>query len=204
MTATLEQVEAAGGYSIILADPPWAYSDKGCNGAAAKHYSTMSPAQLCALPVRRLAATDSVLFLWATWPLLPTALEVMSEWGFTYKTLAFCWVKQRGPKEFFGMGRWTRGNTEVCLLGVRGKPKAISGSVRQVVFSEEEQTLAAPVMRHSAKPHEARERIVQLMGDLPRIELFARERVPGWDCFGNEVDCDVDLMSALEDSKGAA
>lgn len=184
-------------YNIILADPPWSYSDKGCNGAAAKHYSTMSLKDIKELPISKIAAKDAVLFLWVTNPLLPEALEVMSAWGFKYKTKAFEWVKSRGAKEFFGMGRWTRGNTESCLLGVRGKIRPISGSVRQLVWDEgpETMTIAAPVMRHSAKPPEVRQRIVDLMGDLPRIELFAREKTPGWAVFGNQVEDSVDITS---------
>ena len=106
---------------------------------------------------------------------------MIEAWGFTYKSIAFQWVKQNrsGNGYFFGLGRWTRGNTEPCLLAVKGKPKRISASVGQLVFS--------PLRRHSQKPDEVRDRIVELMGDLPRIELFARETAPGWDSWGNEV-----------------
>lgn len=97
-----------------------------------------------------------------------------------YKTVAFNWVKQNrnGTGIFMGLGNWTRSNSEICLLATKGKPKRISGSVRSIVLS--------PLQQHSRKPAEIRDRIVELMGDLPRIELFAREAAPGWDVWGNE------------------
>ncbi len=108
------------------------------------------------------------------------ALKLIEAWGFTYKSIAFQWIKQNrsGKGHFFGLGRWTRGNTEPCLIATKGKPKRISASVSQLVFS--------PLRRHSQKPDEVRDLIVELMGDLPRIELFARETAPGWDVWGDE------------------
>jgi N6-adenosine-specific RNA methylase IME4 len=192
---SVEQVEQAGGYSVIYADPAWSYQDRGCNGAAELHYPTMSFEQLAALPVSRIAARDAVLFLWATYPKIEEALALIPKWGFTYKSIGFQWVKTRGEKAFLGLGRWSRGNTEPCLLATRGKPKRVSASVSQLVFWEPE-ILTAPVTRHSAKPPEARDRIVELMGDLPRIELFARQRAPGWDAWGNETTSDIQLQEA--------
>jgi N6-adenosine-specific RNA methylase IME4 len=104
-------------YSIIYADPPWSYRDKGCNGAADPHYGTMKLKDICALPVSKIAEKDSVLFLWATYPMLKEALQVIEAWGFTYRTVGFQWIKQNrnGKGYFFGLGRWTRGNTEPCF-----------------------------------------------------------------------------------------
>ena len=118
--------------------------------------------------------------MWATFPMLREALEVIEAWGFIYKTVAFNWVKQNktGAGLFWGLGNWTRSNSEICLLAVKGKPKRMSASVHSVILS--------PVQQHSRKPAETRDRIVELMGDLPRIELFAREAAPGWDAWGNE------------------
>lgn len=118
--------------------------------------------------------------MWATFPMLREALDVIEAWGFSYKTVAFNWVKQNrnGTGIFMGLGNWTRSNSEICLLATKGKPKRISGSVRSIVLS--------PLQQHSRKPAEIRDRIVELMGDLPRIELFAREAAPGWDVWGNE------------------
>lgn len=171
-------------YNIIYADPPWSYSDKGCNGNAEDHYHTMSLADICKLPINTagggIAADDCVLFMWATYPMMAEALEVIKAWGFTYKSIGFQWIKlnRSGKGYFFGLGRWTRGNTEPCLIATKGKPKRISAGVSQLIFS--------PIRNHSQKPEEVREKIVELMGDLPRVELFARERADGWDAWGNE------------------
>lgn len=172
-------------YNIIYADPPWQYADKGCNGAAEKQYSTMNLDAIKALPVRDLAAEDAVLFMWVTWPFMPEGLEVIEAWGFTYKSIGFNWVKtnRSGVGAFFGLGRWTRGNAEPCLLATRGKPKRVDAGVSQLVIE--------PLQGHSAKPPQVRDYIVRLMGDLPRVELFARSPTPGWHVWGNEVSCDI-------------
>ena len=149
-----------GTYEIIYADPPWRYSAKKVQGAAENHYPTMSISELCALPVADLAAKDSALFLWATFPQLPEALRLIQAWGFTYKSVAFVWLKQnrKSPGWFYGLGFWTRGNAEVCLLATRGHPKRQSANVHQFIIS--------PVREHSRKPEEARDKIVALMGDV--------------------------------------
>lgn len=177
-------------YSIILCDPPWAfktYSDKGKGRSAEKHYPCLSLDNIKSLPVQRISAEDCALFLWATGPHLEHAFDVINAWGFTYKSLAFVWCKlnKNGYGTFMGTGYWTRANAEICLLATRGNPKRISASVHQIVNT--------PVQEHSKKPDCVRDRIVKLMGNLPRIELFARQRVDGWDCWGNEVENDVDL-----------
>lgn len=184
-------------YDIIYADPPWRYQDKTCEGACAKHYNTMSVEEICALPVANLAAKDCTLFMWATYPQMQEALKVITAWGFKYKTIAFQWVKLNRNVQlnnftiatvqdilhkacFFGLGRWTRGNTECCLLATKGKPHRENNSVSQLIF--------APLTKHSSKPLETRERIKTLMGGgTQAIELFAREHVEGWDCWGDEV-----------------
>jgi len=258
-------------YGVVLADPPWQYDDKAAAGqrGAAFKYPTMPVAEIAALPVRDLVADDCALFLWATWPTLPDAFEVMRAWGFSYRTAAFVWVKtapgaareearrtiQRGVANalvqasalglslaqarkdarklklskdaplvqslaacaswlpalrvvpvtrkvmagfhrgdlgglFWGMGQSTRTNTEVVLLGVRGRLGRESCGVHQVVL--------APPGRHSEKPGEVHKRIEALLGDRPRLELFARQRVKGWHVWGNEVPggSDVDLVAA--------
>jgi len=167
-------------YKIIYADPPWAYNDKGCQGTATDHYSTMENKDICALPIKDIADDNCVLFLWATYPKLPEALEVIKAWGFEYKSIAFQWIKKNknGGGLFYGLGRWTRGNTEPCLLATKGKPQRISASVFQIIQS--------PLRQHSRKPDITRNKIIELMGDLPRIELFARQKIEGWDIWGNE------------------
>lgn len=125
------------------------------------------------------------LFIWATFPQIADALRVMETWGFTYKTAAFVWVKKNRKSDtpFWGMGAYTRANAEICLLGVtpdfRASEQIKSHAVHQII--------EAPVMEHSVKPDETRRRIVELLGDVPRIELFARQRVPGWDAWGDEI-----------------
>lgn len=145
-------------YSVIYADPPWQYQDKKCNGNAADHYPTMKIDDICNLPVKDLAADDCVLFLWATYPMLKEALKVIEAWGFKYKSIGFQWVKQNrsGNGYFFGLGRWTRGNTEPCLIAVKGKPHRASNSVSQLIF--------APLRAHSQKPDITRDKIRELMG----------------------------------------
>lgn len=122
------------------------------------------------------------LVLWATFPQLPEALRLIKAWGFTFKTVAFVWLKlnRKSPTWFYGLGYWTRGNAEICLLAKRGHPKRYSKSVHQFIIS--------PVEEHSKKPDITREKIIELAGDLPRAELFARQKIPGWDAWGNEVD----------------
>ena len=181
-------------YSIIYADPPWRYEMKKGQGVAENHYSTMGIEEICSLPVQEICEKDCVLFLWATFPQLPEAFKVIKAWGFCYKTVAFVWIKQNksGNGYFFGLGYWTRSNAEICLLAVKGKPKRVSKKVFQLIVS--------PLQEHSRKPAEARERIVKLIGDLPRIELFARQRSPGWDVWGNEVESSLDMGKLQENS----
>ena len=177
-------------YNIIYSDCPWEYrvwSKKGQGRSAERHYPTMSIEAIRALPVSNLAADDCALFMWVTFPTLREAFTVIDAWGFAYKAVAFTWVKQnrKTPSLFWGMGYWTRANAEICLLATKGNPKRISASVHQVIM--------APIEVHSKKPDEARDRIVALLGDLPRIELFARQKTPGWEVWGNEVDSDISL-----------
>lgn len=174
-------------YQIIYADPPWRYDQKGLQGAAEKHYSTMSLEDICKLPVGSISAKDSILFLWATFPQLPAALRVISAWGFKYKTVAFLWLKKNRKADswFFDLGFWTRGNAEVCLLATRGHPKRQSSKIHQFIIS--------PIEAHSKKPDIVRDKIVELAGDVPRIELFARQTTPGWDVWGNEVTSSITL-----------
>jgi site-specific DNA-methyltransferase (adenine-specific) len=170
-------------FPIIYADPAWTYDDKalaGNRGAGCK-YSLMTERDIYALPVGDIAAKDALLFLWVTMPKLREGLECIAAWGFTYKTCAFTWVKNTGTGSWFiGMGRWTRSNAELCLLGVKGKPQRQDAGVNQII--------CAPRMKHSAKPPETRDRIVRLAGDLPRVELFARDECDGWCSLGNEID----------------
>jgi site-specific DNA-methyltransferase (adenine-specific) len=186
-------------YSIIYADPPWdnlGYN-KGLSGkwCPARHYFVMTNEQIAALPVSQICNTNAACFLWVTYPSLPAGLSVLGAWGFRYATVAFTWVKTN-PKSgtwFFGCGNYTRANPELCLLGVRGTMKRISASVQNLVV--------APRGRHSAKPPEVRNRIVELFGDQPRVELFARTPSPGWVVWGNEVTDQQSLLSVVDDGR---
>lgn len=175
-------------YQIIYADPPWGHNDKMLKHSFTKlnHYSTMTTEEICSLPINNLADKNSVLFLWAVSPMLPEALEVIKSWGFKYTTIAFCWSKHTKNKiKISNLGRWTMGNVEICILAKKGKPQRIIKNVKQLVESER--------TTHSKKPDEVRNRIVTLMGDIPRIELFARQKTEGWDVWGNEVESDIVL-----------
>lgn len=189
---TGQEVAELGGFTVLMADCPWKYRAEGGRGAADKHYPTMSLAELCMMPVADLAAPDAVLFLWATWPTLLDSFAVMKAWSFCYYNCGLLWAKTNkvSPTPFVGLGRMTRGNTEPCLLGVRGKPKRVDAAVQQLMVDD---LIVAPIGEHSEKPAEAGRRILQLMGDEPAVELFARAVVPGWESFGNQVNATVTL-----------
>ncbi len=182
-------------YSIIACDPPWAYDDKLTGGkvwgSVENHYSAMEHEDMLKLPVKEIAEKDCIMFMWITWPKLKEALEVMEAWGFTYRTAAFVWVKTFNGRVHRGMGRWTRSNSEVVLLGKRGKPQRLSAKVSQIIRTIDDgdwtpETVTAELKGHSVKPDIFRKKIVQLVGDLPRIELFARTKIHGWDTWGND------------------
>ncbi len=197
-------VESGKKYSIIYADPqpPWSYNDKlGTNSAKMggydKYYKGMTIEDICSLKVDKIADKDCILFLWATMPKLPEAFKVIKAWGFTHKTTAFTWIKLN-PKAgtiFKGVGRWVMGNAELVLLATKGKPHRIAKNISQVVMAKRG--------KHSKKPDIVRKLIVELMGDLPRIELFARsnkeenlfgeKELEGWDTYGDEVKSDIKL-----------
>ena len=169
-------------YQVIYADPPWSYRDEasaGNRGACCK-YQVQEKDWIDNLPVSTIADDDCILFLWVTAPKLGECWDLIKKWGFEYKTVAFTWVKRnkKAPTWFWGMGSWTRANAEFCLLATRGKPKRISAGVHSIIDS--------PIGKHSEKPQEVRERIVELCGDLPRIELFARQKTEGWDVWGDD------------------
>jgi N6-adenosine-specific RNA methylase IME4 len=187
-------------YSLIYADPPWKYQNYGYShtktGSRAKRgvekeYGTMNNVDICNLPISDIAADDCLLAMWWVPPMPQEALDVVKAWGFTLKTMkGFTWHKTTtNGLSFFGMGNWTRCNTEDCLFAVRGKPRRMDASVRQF--------LEHPRGKHSEKPSEARDRLVKMMGDIPRVELFARDTTPGWDVFGNQVEGSIQLPNLI-------
>jgi N6-adenosine-specific RNA methylase IME4 len=165
-------------YQIIYADPPWMYNDKRTHkstGMALSAYNCMEIENIKSLPINKITDDNCVLFLWTTFPKLKQGIEVLEFWGFKYITVAFVWVKQnpKNDKIYSGIGHWTNANAEIVLLGKKGKIARVEKNVKQIVLSHRG--------KHSVKPSEVRDRIIRLVGDLPRIELFAREKIKGWD-----------------------
>lgn len=195
----------AGGFGLIMADPPWSYemrSAKGYAKAPEGQYATMKPADIAALPVELLAAPDCLLWLWAINPKLPEALEVIRAWGFTFKT-AGTWVKRttRG-RDAFGTGYILRSSNEPFLIGTRGAPKT-TRATRSMIPTYDDGfhslqaggdwpsgtiTIEALAREHSRKPDEAFRAAEALMPGVQRLELFSRQRRAGWSVWGNEVD----------------
>ena len=172
-------------YRAILADPPWPHDNyrDTKHGSSRNHYDSMTLQEICELPVESIADEDAMLFLWVTAVAAAEGwhVRVMEAWGFEPKTIGFVWAKRSSNgRPYCGLGRYTRSGAELCFLGRRGKFWRESASVYQVI--------EAPVGRHSAKPPGVHDRIERLLGDVPRIELFARERRAGWDVMGDEVE----------------
>lgn len=181
-----------GRYNIVYADPPWHYNSRNSVGTrfgrgVHSYYPTMKLEEIKNLPIPTVTDENCMLFLWVTFPRLKEGLEVIEAWGFRYKTLGFSWIKTNSKNglPFFGIGYYTKSNCEVCLIGVKGKPIKASNSVSSVII--------APRTKHSEKPPIVRDRIVELCGDIPRIELFARTKTQGWDTWGNEVESNIKL-----------
>jgi len=168
-------------YQIIYADPPWSYQGNMMNSSVVDHYSVMNLNDICNLPVKQITDDNCILFMWVTLPKLNEFMKVIESWGFEYKSTAFVWAKKNKLSDtfFLGLGRWTRANPEICVLATKGQIKRLSKSVRQL------QTF--PIEKHSKKPDKFKDLILELVGDLPRIELFARNKTEGWDVWGNEV-----------------
>lgn len=169
-------------YKIIYADPPWSYKAKNPTCKIEKqpktcsvnyYYSTMSLNDIKDLPINNISGNDCILFLWATTPLIQEALEVMKSWGFKYKTM-ITWEKTNKDC----MGYWFRVCTEHLLVGVKGNITAFR-SMQRTLYS-------CPRLKHSQKPSFFRS-LINKIYEGNKIELFARERVEGWDCWGNEV-----------------
>ena len=149
------------------------------------HYKTMSIKEIENMSdvINKISAANCLLFIWITFPNLKEGINIIESWGFTYKTLGFSWIKlnKKNKKPFFGIGFYTKSNCEICLIGIKGKPGNVikSNKISSCIISERRE--------HSRKPDEARERIEQLVGQVPKIELFARQQVEGWDCWGDEI-----------------
>jgi N6-adenosine-specific RNA methylase IME4 len=198
-------------YNVILADPPWRYNSRANHktrfrGGAEGHYPLMDMREIAALPIPSLAAKNAALLMWCTFPYLADQIKLFDHWGFRFRTMLLTWIKlnPKGwdlPKDdpnykpgkeyvlysdglfhsvFFGVGYYAKSNPEVCLLGMRGQVPTVSNAVSSVIH--------APRREHSRKPDESYFRIEGVFGDVPRIELFARQSAPGWDTAGNHID----------------
>lgn len=190
-------------YNIIYTDPPWSFGNRLKAGkhqytpetTSSTKYKTQNLEWIKNIPIQKITADDAILFLWTTDAHLGNALEIIAAWDFKYKTIAFIWNKKEPTgKQVCYYGQWTMKGSEICLLATKGKIHSYikSHKIRQLVEAERIRNT------HSKKPNEVRERIVQLMGDLPRIELFARETYDGWTTIGDEID-NKDLYITLEE-----
>ena len=188
-------------WNILYLDPPWRFKnwsmkeleqrgEKWARANGRSPYEVCSPETMKSWDIISLCDTDCLMFMWTTYPKLNEAFELVTAWNeglkkseqLQYKTVAFTWVKtnRKSPGYHFGLGYWTRQNPEVCLLFGRGKLKRINNKIENLVIS--------PLEHHSKKPDIVRDKIVQLVGDLPRIEIFARNEYKGWDATGLELD----------------
>jgi N6-adenosine-specific RNA methylase IME4 len=190
-------------YQIVYADPPWQYGSKELYGdkingykdgrrkrfaPLERKYPTMSLQEIKRLQVP--TEKDSACFLWVTDSHLKEGIDVLESWGFKYKTIAFVWLKHYNTgTRVYNFAPWTLKSTEICLLGIKGKMSQhkTSNKVKQLIEAER--------TKHSKKPQEARKRIEELFGGCIKLELFAREKTPGWDVWGNEVESDIELLS---------
>lgn len=174
-------------YKIIYADPPWSYNKysnskkETAPNIRVTPYLPMPLEDIKQMQVPEISEKDSVLLLWVTMPCLEWGLEVISAWGFKYKTCGFTWIKKnkKGFGFFRGFGHYTRANTELCLIATRGK-------ILPVLRKNITQIIQTPILKNYAKPDQVKNKIVELFGDLPRIELFARKRTYGWDAWGDD------------------
>ena len=193
-------------YQIIYADPAWSFKGKGVyqetfpqrkqtrkKRLVTDIYKTMSKKQIEQLPIKDISSNDCALFLWVTDSHLKDGIELIEKWGFTYRTIVFIWKKITNKgNTCANIGAWTMKNYEICLLGIKGNMLKNKKANNIFQLIEAERTI------HSQKPNEARNRIIKLFGNLPRIELFARQKTNGWDVWGNEVENSIDLSSVIK------
>lgn len=191
-------------YNVIYVDPPWHYGSKSAlnnsTGSEIKplseQYPTMRLEELKALPVKELTDTDCACFMWVTDSHLDDALELMKSWGFTYKTIAFIWVKLTSKGNFCkNVAPWTMKSSEICLLGTKG------AMTKYKKNNNVESLIVAERTKHSKKPDEARKRIEALFGDVPRLEMFCRYPADGWDVWGNEIESTVDVEAYSNEAR---
>jgi N6-adenosine-specific RNA methylase IME4 len=140
----------------------------------------MTLEELKKLDIPSITDNNALLFMWSSSPHLPQAIELMNAWGFEYKTIAFVWDKQK-----VNPGYYTMSQVEICLVGKKGNIPSPRGT------RNERQFLSSLRGRHSEKPSEVRDRITRMFPEQKKVELFARQKVDGWDCWGNEVETNI-------------
>jgi len=186
-------------YNIIYADPPWKYNDVGVYQETFPKrkqvrplrdlpYSSMNKNDLKQLPINEISDFDCALFMWCNDSHIEEGIELMKSWGFKYKVISFVWVKKtKNGKLYANTGAWTMKNCEICLFGTKGAMSKykIANNIYQVIENDRS--------KHSKKPQIFRDKIIELFGDIPRIELFARQKTDGWDVWGDEVNSSIDL-----------
>ena len=165
----------SGKYKIIYADPPWQYENSGFENSAESNYPTMTLQKICGLPIQDLCTDESVLFLWATNPLLKEAFDVMEAWEFAYKT-NFAWIKDKAR----GWAWWAKSKHELILVGVKPKSGTPVKNYDSAFMEKREN-------KHSKKPEFVYEMIEDMFPDSKYIELFARNTREGWDGWGNQL-----------------
>ena len=181
-------------YKIIYVDPPWKYGSKQYQDGGRefdkleRQYETMTISEIKNIPIKKITEDDCACFMWVTDSHLKDGIEVLESWGFKYTTIAFNWIKKTNKgNTCVNFAPWTLKSSEICLLGIKGSMGKYkkSNKIRQLIEAER--------LKHSQKPNEARKRIIELFGDIPRIELFAREKTKGWDVWGNEIESNITL-----------
>jgi N6-adenosine-specific RNA methylase IME4 len=185
----LDLLELPGNYKLIYVDPPWHYygnTDK--DQAAGKHYNTMTFEELVALPVPKIIAKTAVMFMWTTGPKLAEAILLMQAWGFHYRCVGYVWIKTSKDGDVIeGQGvrpSFVKQMDEFVIVGST-EPR---GRTLPIFTESQAQNIFASRGEHSEKPDEARWRLEELFGPIPRLEMFARCRCPGWDAWGFEAD----------------
>lgn len=180
-------------YKLIYCDPPWRFNNKNTGGSmkssAEAKYNTMTIEDLKNLDVESLCDDDCVLIMWWVGSMPQEAIDLVNAWGFKLKNMnGFVWKKlTKRLLDFFGMGFWTRAGSESAIIATRGKPKPASRSIRAVQ--------SAVVGRHSEKPQKFRDLAVELVGDVPRLEMFSRGEFEGWDVFGNQCQGSIKIKN---------
>lgn len=186
-------------YKIIYADPPWDFNNKKTGGsmssAATQKYTTTCIESLKQMDINQISDDDCLLAMWWVGAMPQEAIDLIAAWGFRLVNMnGFVWNKlTQTNKPYFGMGFYTRAGSESVAIAVKGKFKPNSRSVRAVFNAESQVQFEAKVSQHSKKPSQVRDLLVELCGDVPRLEMFARCAPEGWDVFGNEVPNSIEI-----------